>query len=264
MRRATALCYVTDLEAPEVSPEDAHHLVAVRRVRDGELVVASDGRGSWRPCRARGAGSRARARSGSAASLLLEPDGSIKRDPAPSPLITIGLSLVKGDRTEWAAAKCAELGVDRIVLLLCERTVIRMPVRMPAEVAAEANAKDGDIGRRRSIRLERVAREAAMQARRTWLPLLRGPLAFADALSAGVALAEPGGAPPGLTTPSILVGPEGGWSEVELEAARSAGHRRVSLGGTILRTETAAVAAATVLAALRSGIVVSPPARSEH
>lgn len=171
---------------------------------------------------------------------------------------------MKGDRTEWAAAKCAELGVDRIVLLLCERTVIRMPVRMPAEVAAEANAKDGDIGRRRSIRLERVAREAAMQARRTWLPLLRGPLAFADALSAGVALAEPGGAPPGLTTPSILVGPEGGWSEVELEAARSAGHRRVSLGGTILRTETAAVAAATVLAALRSGIVVSPPARSEH
>ncbi len=70
-----------------------------------------------------------------------------------------------------------------------------------------------------------------------------------------VSLADPGGSPPTLARPVVLVGPEGGWSDAERSAAPSL----VGLGGTILRAETAAVAAGTLLVALRTGMVREAP-----
>jgi 16S rRNA (uracil1498-N3)-methyltransferase len=102
-------------------------------------------------------------------------------------------------------------------------------------------------------RLRRVAREAAMQSRRVWLPEVAGVTGVAElAATSGVALAHPGGGPPALDRPVLLVGPEGGWDDAELAAAPAL----VGLGPSVLRTETAAVVAGALLCALRSGTVM--------
>ena len=109
---------------------------------------------------------------------------------------------------------------------------------------------------RQRERLARVAREAAMQSRRLWLPTVAPLASFEELvgqLGKGAALAHPGGAPPSLERPSVLVGPEGGFSSGELDR----GLPTVGLGPTVLRAETAAVAAGLVLCWLRAGIVRS-------
>jgi 16S rRNA (uracil1498-N3)-methyltransferase len=241
---------VTDLESPEADEDDIHHLAAVRRLRDGEIVVASDGLGAWRACRVVGAGP-SRFPSGHPGrrrhSLALEADGPIERTPAPLPAIVIGYSLAKGERTEWAAAKLAELGVDRIIPLVCDRTVVR-----PGE----------DGAARRTERLRRIVREAAMQARLLHLPEVSEPLSFEGIVTAEeaapISIAEPGGAAPALERPMLLIGPEGGWSEVELSIAAAHRLAKVTLSPHVLRIETAAVAGATLLTALRDHLVSSP------
>jgi 16S rRNA (uracil1498-N3)-methyltransferase len=157
----------------------------------------------------------------------------------PTPALTVGFSLVKGDRPEWTVQKLTELGVDRIVPLTTDRTVVRWD-------AAKA-ARNGE-------RLRRIAREAAMQCRRVWLPVVDDVQSFDAAVDApDVCVADPGGRPPTLERPSILVGPEGGWSD--RERARVDASARVALGPHVLRAETAAVAAGTALALLRAGLV---------
>lgn len=214
----------------------------MRRLRDGEAVVASDGRGSWRPCRIVSIGRR---RAGGTGSLGLEAAGPVRSEPAPRPGITVAFSPVKGDRTGWGAAKLTELGADRIIPLVCERTVV---------APGRATLSPSGAGR-----LHRVVREAGMQARRVLLPELCPPMPIEELLAAAdpaaTCLAEPGGGPVSLRRPVVLVGPEGGWSDAELAAARSRGIGTVGLGPHVLRTETAAVAGAALLAALRAGRV---------
>jgi 16S rRNA (uracil1498-N3)-methyltransferase len=144
---------------------------------------------------------------------------------------------VKGDRPEWAVQKLTELGVERIVLLTTDRSVVRW---------------DGERARRHLEKLRAVARQAVMQSRQLWLPQVTG-MERADALAAlpGVALAEPDGVPPTLDYETVLIGPEGGWTGAERQAARAA----VTLGPAVLRTETAAVAAGVLLTALRARLV---------
>lgn len=229
MRSSSAHVFVADLDAPELDADDRHHLGRVLRLRPGEAVSASDGRGAWRPCTWTGDG----------ADGGLEVAGSVERVAAPAPAITVAFAPVKGDRPEWVVQKLTEVGVDRIVVLATARSVVRW---------------EGERAAKQVGRLARVAREAAMQSRRVWLPSVEGVVPFAEA--AGwtgdvVALAEPGGAPPSLDRPVVLVGPEGGWSPDELAADVA----RVDLGPTVLRAETAAVAAGVLLSALRAGLV---------
>jgi len=228
LRSSAAHGIVGSLDAPVLDPNDAHHLSRVLRLRDGEAVTATDGVGRWRVCRfvcgARDQGA-------------LEPDGDIATLPRPSPELTVGFAVMKGDRPEWVVQKLTELGVDRIVPLRTERSVVRW---------------EGERGAAAVERLRRVAREAAMQSRRCWLPSVAGvdvPASFPEA-----ALAEPGGAPLTLAHGTVLVGPEGGWAPPELAGAAAT----VSLGELVLRSETAAVAAAALLGALRSRSVVAP------
>ena len=98
-----------------------------------------------------------------------------------------------------------------------------------------------------------------MQARQVFLAELAEPVSFADWLPArasGTAcMAEPGGIPPTLARSCVLVGPEGGWSAGELDLARDLGVPSMGLSDNVLRVETAAVVAATLLTGLRAGLV---------
>lgn len=157
--------------------------------------------------------------------------------PRPAPPVTVAFAVVKGQRPEWAVQKLTEIGVDRIVPVLAARSVVRWPL-------GESGAP--------LARLRRVAREAAMQSRRAWLPVVEGVTPFAAvAAEAGAALAYPGGGRPSLDRPVLLVGPEGGWDGEEL----ARGLPQVDLGPSMLRAETAAVVAGALLCALRAGVV---------
>lgn len=217
-----AHAFVDDLERPRLSPDDHHHLERVLRLRAGEALTVSDGRGSFRLARF---------------GPELEPAGEVVTLPAPDPVITIAFAVPKGDRPEWLVQKCTELGADVLVPVLTARSVVRW---------------DGERAAKQVARLARVAREAAMQSRRAWLPEVRPVQPLADVAAwSGATAAEPGGDRPSLALPTVLVGPEGGWAPGELPAALP----RLDLGPTVLRTETAAVLAAGLLATLRAGLL---------
>jgi 16S rRNA (uracil1498-N3)-methyltransferase len=241
LRSAAAHAFVADLASPQLEEEDRHHLERVLRLRPGQVVTVSDGAGGWRCCAWRAGGE-------------LEPAGDVSAAPGLWPLVTVGFALTKGERPDWAVQKLTEVGVDRILCLVTARSVVR----------PDAEAVD-----RRLQRWRRVAREAAMQSRRTVLPEVVGVLGVADVVAEAVvdvvvdgaagpcpggfaaALAEPGGESPSLDRPVVLVGPEGGWAPDEL----ASGLPTVDLGSGVLRTESAAVAAGVLLCSLRAGLV---------
>lgn len=223
---------------------DAHHLESVLRLRPGEAVGATDGRGGYLRCRWAGSG-------------RLEPEGSASYEPG-RPAVTVALTPVKGDRPDWAVQKLTELGVDRIVVVEAARSVVRWDDRRAA------GARE---------RLGRIARAAVMQSRQRWVPEIAGPVPLAAVLGGadghpggptgasapgGLAMAEMGGPPPPAGLHTIVVGPEGGWSPAELAQAPAL----VGLGDPVLRAETAAVAAGVLLTALRSGLVAPAPGRA--
>ena len=222
--------FVDDLDDLELDDGDAHHLGRVLRLRTGQEVGASDGAGRWRACRVAAPG----------AAVRLEASGPVVTEPAPQPLVTIGFSLVKGDRPELVVQKLTELGVDRILPLAAARSVVRWD---------EARSARG------LARLRQVAREAAMQARRARLPEVGDLVAVGEAaavLHDVAGLCEQGGeAWPTLRRPALLVGPEGGWDDDEA----ACGLPKVGLGPTTLRAETGAIAAGVLLCALRSATV---------
>lgn len=235
-RAVAAVVFVSDLEEPELLPEDAHHLVGVLRLRVGCRVVAADGSGAYRLCvLGEGPDAQRHGRPSRAGSPPLLPAGPLLHEPRPRREIAVGFALGKGERPEWAVQKLTELGVDHILLVAAARSVVR---------------PDREAMERRHERLRRVAREAATQCRRLRLPAISGPIPLERALSSApplVALAAPGAGPVDAAVSSIFVGPEGGFTADELELAPHV----VGLPGYVLRTETAAVAAGVLLAACR-------------
>jgi 16S rRNA (uracil1498-N3)-methyltransferase len=217
--------FVVDLAAPELAPDDRHHLERALRLRAGDALTVSDGRGGWRPCRF---------------GAELEPTGPIRFVDALLPRIPVAFALVKGGRPELVVQKLTELGADEIVPFAAARSVVRW---------------DDDKAARQAERLRRVAREASMQCRRCHLPDVASPTTFADlAGRPGAVLAERHGSPPDLVASVslvVMVGPEGGWTDEE----RAAVPDHVGFGAQVLRAETAAIAVTAVLGALRSGVV---------
>ena len=210
LRSAGAHVLVDDLDAPVLADAELHHVFRVLRVRPGETVTVTDGGGRWRPCRATDG--------------AIEPTGEVHRVARRDLPITVAFSIPKHDRPEWIVQKLTELGVDRIVLLHAERSVVRW---------------DGDRAERHLVKLRRVASEALQQSRGVWLPEVTGPVPATEVLPT-VAAAEPGAPPLAAEHTMVAIGPEGGWSPAELAAAATT----VSIGSTVLRVETAAIVAA--------------------
>lgn len=170
----------------------------------------------------------------------------------PVPHVTLALAIFKFDRMEWAIEKCTEIGVARIIPVIARRT--------DAHLAAAAQ--------KRHERWQRIALQAAEQARRASPPEIAAPVKLKDLGGAGVFL---NGRPEAGATGSrivlaesegdrllrdalqaqsrnaaLAIGPEGGWTEDELQWFRESGWATASLGDTILRAETAAIVAAAL------------------
>ena len=209
--------------------EAAHHLGRVLRAQAGQLYELSDGERVW-------LGRIENVNRDRVQFALVEELPAIH----PTVDVTLLLSVVKFDAFEWAIEKATELGVSTIVPLAAERS----------EHALLAAAK------KRSERWKKILLEASQQSRRVRIPLLRDIQSPNDAFSGEkdglrLLLSERSDAPllrrvlagKGDKSARLAIGPEGGWTDRELEAARQSGYAEASLGKLILRTETAVVAA---------------------
>jgi 16S rRNA (uracil1498-N3)-methyltransferase len=212
------------------------HLARVLRLGPGDTVVASDGAGHDYTVRLEAVRPRA---TGVVVGLA---DAA-----ADSPLaITLVQGLPKGDKLEAIVRAATELGVARVAPALTARTVVRLAERQAAA---------------RLARWQRVAREAAKQCGRSAAPEVTPTRALAacldEARGADLALCLWEGQAPPLAAAlaeaasprriAVLVGPEGGLEESEVDAARAHGWRVVGLGARILRTETAGPAIIAIL-----------------
>ena len=232
---AAAQVFVEDVGHPVLGADDQHHVGRVLRLRDGEEVIVSDGAGRW---------ARASWHDGELTPLTdghgPGGDGRPQTEAAATPSLTVAFAPTKGERPEWVVQKLTELGVDRIVPLVSERSVVRW---------------EGARGTSAVARLRRVAREAAAQCRRVWLPEVTEVVPFAGlgglAGPGEVVLAQLSGDRPHAGQRVVAVGPEGGWSSAEL----GAGLPTVGFGLSVLRAETAAVTAGALMVSLRTGTV---------
>jgi 16S rRNA (uracil1498-N3)-methyltransferase len=160
--------------------------------------------------------------------------------------ITLALAVFKFDRMEWAIEKCTELGVAQIVPVIAQRTDVHL---------AAATLK-------RTERWRRIVRQAAEQSRRAAPPEIAAPVELPEALGlpgdVRIVLAESEEKAllrdvleslPQEAEIVLAVGPEGGWTIEELQSFQQAGWISASLGRTVLRAETAAIAATAIATA---------------
>lgn len=224
----------------ELPAAASQHLLAVLRLRVGAPLVVFDGRGGEHPARLVEAG-RGRAR------IEVGEHRAVERE---SPLtMTLLQGLARGERMDTVVQKATELGVARIVPVAAARSVVQL-----------ADARAG----KRVAHWQAVAVAACEQCGRNRVPEITAPmdlveacrLAAAEATTRLWALDAEGGVPLAAAPPSrgdrvaLLVGPEGGLAEDELETAALIGFKRLRLGPRVLRTETAGPAALAALQAL--------------
>jgi 16S rRNA (uracil1498-N3)-methyltransferase len=219
---------------------EGHHASVVRRVRPGEELVLTDGRGTALDVEVIRVGR-------GEVTCRVE---AVQHTDRAALQVTVVQAIPKGERGELAVDLLTEVGVDEIVPWQAERCISRWT---------------GEKVTRGRAKWEAAAREAAKQSRRTWWPVV-APVADLDAVvgvvsSADVACvlhegaAEPlsallgGGALPRGGHVVLVVGPEGGLSQGELTTITSAGGTAVRLGPTVLRTSTAGVVAASLVLA---------------
>lgn len=213
---------------------EGHHAASVRRIRAGEQIALTDGRGT------------------TAVVTVTEVDrsavtatvDSVDVGEPEAPRVTVVQAIPKGERGELAVEMLTEVGVDVIV---------------PWAAARSVAVWKGDRITKALIKWRSTAREAAKQARRSWFPEVSDVAATEDvvALLAGagvrVVLHEAASGPladipiPGRAEIVIVVGPEGGITEEELAAFAAVGAEPMRMGSSVLRSSTAGVAAAAAL-----------------
>lgn len=216
----------------EIGGGDAHHMLTVLRLKAGDWLVVSDGKGR---------SYRSEIVSTGAKSVSIEVKEELKRRAA-SHHLSLAFAVIKHDRSEWIVQKAVELGVTHIIPFYSERTVPKY---------ANADKKHG--------RWLQIALEAAKQSGLPFVPEISFPLGFTDLLKRlkeydssllfweGETQDDLRSQVSGLGSQVLLIiGPEGGFSSAEVEMARSAGALTASLGEQILRVETAAIASVAV------------------
>ncbi len=238
------LLFVEDLEEPEIEKADRHHFERVLRVKYGDSINISDARGSWRKC---------------VFGSQLEGLEEIYRQEISTGIKTgVGFSPLKGGRTDFVVAKLTELGIDYMTPFFAERSVVRPDSK---KIASQVQ------------RWEKIAREAAMQSRRLYLPEIRNPMSFAELASdiresSGAAEGKPAAktarcdragsqlnfSGADMEFSHLLIGPEGGWEENERKAIET----EVCLGENILRSDTAAIVAGAFLVQLKNRCLNKP------
>jgi 16S rRNA (uracil1498-N3)-methyltransferase len=173
----------------------------------------------------------------------------VERPPEPRAKVHLYQSITKGERFEWLLEKGTEIGVSRFVPLVTARAVVKT-----------------EAGGNRAARWHRIVVEAAEQSGRGAVPDVDAPQAFADALASapgvlllpyeasdertpdiGSALTADIDALFALSEVSVFIGPEGGYEDGEVQAARDAGATVVTMGRRVLRSETAGLVAATLI-----------------
>jgi 16S rRNA (uracil1498-N3)-methyltransferase len=216
--------------------EDVRHIAVVLRMKPGEKLLLCDGKGGEYTAQI-----LRTSRSEIVTEIMSESHQQI-----PYPHVTLGQGLPKTDKMDWIMQKGTELGVEAIVPLVTERTILRL--------------KDEE---KRITRWQKICREAAMQSARVNIPRVSRTIFFRDFLST----LDPGpltlllllwqeGVQPvkevlrnndDVKKIVVLIGPEGGFSAAEAEMAKARGFHPVSLGLNILRTETAAIAVLSMI-----------------
>jgi 16S rRNA (uracil1498-N3)-methyltransferase len=221
------------LDGPE-----GRHAATVKRLRPGEGLVLGDGRGGLARAVVEGVAKDAL--------RLRVTDRSTL--PPPSPRVVLAQALVKGDRGELAVELATEAGVDAVLPWRAARCVARWEA--------------GPRGDKALARWRTTAREAAKQARRPWLPAVEEPVTTAELVGrvpvAAAAMVLHEGATEGLadvTLPGegdllLVVGPEGGIADDEVDALVAAGAQPVRLGPEVLRASTAGAVALGALGVL--------------
>ena len=217
----------------ELRGDQARHLTRVLRVEPGQRFEISDQGAAWLAEIVEARGERVVFR-------VIEP---LETEEMPVH-VTLCAALIKFDRFEWMIEKATELGVESI---------------RPVETARSESGLL-EASRKRLERWRRIAREASQQARRLRAPEILPAVRWQPTLAEDADhryFLEEAAAPPLLQTlPSdgarlaqvaLVTGPEGGWTDAERQAAAAAGWQAVSLGPHVLRAETAALAAVTVV-----------------
>ena len=220
----------------EITGSDAVHIATVLRARVDEEITVCDGYGTDYLCRLIGINKK---------QVLAEIIGKFKNENEPELKITLYQGIPKGDKMELVIQKCIEIGVDRIVPVITENTVVKI----------------NDKSEKKNIRWNKIAESAAKQCGRGKIPVVDKIMTFTEAVenskesdtaiipyekekdtSIRKFAKEFKGKSVG-----IFIGPEGGFSENEIELCRKIGISSVSLGKRILRTETAGLVTSVIL-----------------
>lgn len=203
-----------------VAGEELHHLIRVARVRTGEMVEAFDSRGRCALTKLLGATKE---------EAQLEILELVPSRESRSRLV-VAAALIQPEKFEWILQKCTELGAAAFLPIVAART----------ELAAERAATKRE-------RWNRILLEAVKQSGRSVIPAISEPLRFEEVLSRpNLVMFEAEQQPDaGVIAPdaTLMIGPEGGWSDDEISGARRAGARFRRLGPRRLRAETAAITA---------------------
>lgn len=212
----------------------ANHIARVLRLRNGDALTVFDGSGGE-------FGARIEEFRKEAVVVRVEEHRALEKE---SPLsLTLAQGISRGERMDWIIQKATELGVSRIVPVFTKRSVVRLDEKQAGRKLQHWRA---------------VAVAACEQCGRNRVPKLAAPVDFFNVLEP-----DPSGSTRLLLSPTgdlriddlegvgtgitVLIGPEGGLEDVEQEAALSAGFKAVRLGPRVLRTETAAIAALTII-----------------
>src|ERR1700730_4878452 len=243
---APPVAFAPDKKSVTLGAEETRHARDVLRLQSGDQIFVFDGAGREFHCTVQTIN-----RDSTELGVIAEVEPT---RPESSLNLTLAIALLKGEKFDLVIQKATELGVKRIVPLDTERADVRL--------------RENDGANKRVARWRRIALEAAKQTGRAYVPEIAAPLTFNLLLPEAVEdqelsmdvtrlmFSERGGRPLAEATNNIagrpprmvaVVGPEGGWTDEEIELAHEAGWEIVTLGGRTLRAETAGITVVALL-----------------